>query len=168
MPGSLSGEIVQINVSRGGIPKRSIPQGMLTPFGVEGDSWAHPDIHGGPKQAVLLASIENIEALAAKGFAVSPGSLGENLTTRGLDFASLRIGNQLRAGQALIEITKVRVPCSTLDPLGPGIEKAIFEKRVRDGDHTSPYWGVSGFYAAVLQPGLVFPRDIIALEATFA
>ena len=96
------------------------------------------------------------------------GALGENLTTRGLDRRQLRIGQQLRVGGALIELTKIRVPCASLDVYGPELKKEIYDARVKAGDPQSPRWGMSGFYARVLQPGYVRPDDIIALVATLA
>ena len=84
--------VVQVNVSRGGIPKREIPYGELTPAGITGDDWRYP-FHGGPRQAVLLITIEGIEELVALGFPLYPGALGENLTTSGLDRRALRYGS---------------------------------------------------------------------------
>jgi MOSC domain-containing protein YiiM len=164
----VTGTIVQINVSPGGLPKRAIAEGYLTPEGVEGDSWAHPRFHGGPEKAVLLLTADTIDELAARGYPVFYGALGENLTTRGLDRRHLRIGQQLRAGSALIELTRIRVPCATLDVYGPGLKKEIYDSQVKAGDPESPRWGMSGFYARVLQPGYVRPDDIIALVATLA
>src|ERR1035438_10753953 len=111
-PQSSPGVIVQINVSPGGIPKRPIAAGMITPLGLAGDACAHPGIHGGPYQAVLLIASETIDELKARGYPVFYGALGENLTTRGLDRRQLRIGHQLCAGGAVLEITKVRGPRS--------------------------------------------------------
>ena len=164
----MTGTIVQINVSPGGLPKRAIAGGFLTPEGVEGDSWAHPRFHGGPEKAVLLVTAETIDELAARGYPLFYGALGENLTTRGLDRRYLRIGQQLRVGGGLIELTKIRIPCATLDVYGPQLKKEIYDARVKAGDPESPRWGMSGFYARVIQPGYVRPDDIIALVATLA
>jgi MOSC domain-containing protein YiiM len=164
----MTGQIIQINISRGGVPKRPIPEGVITPLGLEGDQCAHPEIHGGPKQAVLLIAAEVVDELIARGYPVYYGALGENLTTRGLDRRQLRIGQQLRAGGALIEITKVRGPCSTLDIYGPTIQQEIYDRKVKAGDHASPRWGMSGFYVRVIQPGPVCINDIISVEATLA
>lgn len=164
----MEGTILQINVSPGGLPKRPIPEGELTLEGVVGDSWAHPRIHGGPEKAVLLLNAETIDELAARGYPVFYGALGENLTTRGLDRRALRIGQQLRAGEALIEITRIRVPCTSLDVYGEQLKKEIYDARVKAGDAESPRWGMSGFYARVLRPGRVRPNDIIAVVATLA
>jgi MOSC domain-containing protein YiiM len=162
------GSIVQVNTSPGGIPKRPISSGMLTPLGLAGDNCAHPEIHGGEKQAVLLITSETIDDLKARGYPVFYGALGENLTTRGLDRRQLRIGQQLRAGGALLEITKVRGPCASLDIYGPAIKQEIYDIQVNGGDATSPRWGMSGFYARVLQPGPVRPDDIIVIMSTLA
>lgn len=159
----IAGEILQVNISRGGIPKRPVFEGDVGVDGVAGDAWDHPNIHGGPRQAVLLITAEGIEELTALGFALYPGALGENFTTRGLDRRALRIGQRFRAGDAIIQLTKLRTPCATLDVYGPGIQRAMFDARVQARDASSPRWGLSGFYASVVQPGIVRPRDPIAL-----
>src|SRR3984885_9029379 len=79
----MTGSIVQINISPGGVPKRAIPEGEVTAEGIRGDSWAHPEIHGGPDQAVLLITSEGLGQLIGQGYPVFPGALGENLTTLG-------------------------------------------------------------------------------------
>ena len=164
----MTGQIVQINISRGGVPKRPIPEGVITPVGIEGDLCAHPQIHGGPKQAILLMAAEVIDELIAGGYPLYYGALGENLTTRGLDRTQLRIGQTLRAGTALIEITKLRAPCLTLDIYGPTLKQELYDMKVKAGDHTSPRWGKGGFYARVIEPGRVRESDAIMVESTLA
>jgi MOSC domain-containing protein YiiM len=159
----MTGSIVQINVSPGGIPKRPITEAEVTPEGIRGDSWAHPQIHGGPEQALLLITIEGIEELIAQGYPLHAGALGENLTLAGLDRRQMRIGQRYRAGEILIELTKIRAPCSTLDVYGPPIKQAVYDAQVNAGDVSSPRWGLSGFYARVLRAGVLRPRDIIQL-----
>ena len=154
----MTGTVLRVNVSPGGIPKREIPFGELTPTGFTGDAWRY-SFHGGPRQAVLLITIEGIEELVAQGFPLYPGALGENLTTRGLDRRALRFGQRLRIGEATIELTKMRQPCATLNPYGRGIQAAMYDARVVKGDPESPLWGLSGFYASVVKPGIVRPGD---------
>lgn len=156
----MTGIVVQLNVSRGGIPKRAIPSARLTETGIEGDSWRRP-FHGGRQQAILLLTMEGIDELIALGFPLFPGALGENVTSRGLNRAELRIGQRFQMGDAVIELRSVRGPCSTLDVYGPGIQKAMYDARVAAGDPASPRWGLSGFYASVIQPGTVSPGDVI-------
>lgn len=164
----MAGTIVQVNVSSGGLPKRPIASGSVTTLGVRGDVQAHPAIHGGSRKAVLLIAAETVDELMHRGFPVFHGALGENLTTRGLDYRELRIGDQLRAGGALLEITQPRGPCNQLDVYGPGIQAEIYDSRVKARDAGSPRWGMSGFYAAVLEEGPVFPGDTISVVSKLA
>jgi MOSC domain-containing protein YiiM len=151
----MTGTVLQINISPGGLPKRPIAEGNLAPRGFDGDSWAHPKIHGGPKQAVLLIANEVIESLRAKGFPVYPGALGENLTTAGLDPADWHSGQQYRVGQAIIELTKTRMPCNSLNVYGPAIKKEMTGS-------------IAGYYARVIRPGLIFPGNPISLLSALA
>ncbi len=162
-PPRMTGSIIQINVSPGGIPKRPIAEAEVTPEGIRGDSWAHPQIHGGPNQAVLLITSEGIGELIAQGYPVHPGALGENLTVAGLDRRQLRIGQRYRAGEVLLELTKIRTPCSQLDVYGPSIKQAVYDGQIQAGDVSSPRWGLSGFYARVLRAGVIRQCDIIQL-----
>ena len=155
--------IVQINISPGGIPKRPIAEAFVTVECIRGDAWANPQVHGGPNQAVLLITAEGIAELVAQGFPLYYGALGENLTTKGLDRRQMRIGQRYRAGEVMLELTKLRAPCSNLDVYGPGIQQAIYDAQVKAGDPASPRWGLSGFYAKVVRPGVIRPHDIITL-----
>jgi MOSC domain-containing protein YiiM len=157
------GSILQVSISRGGVPKRAIPEGEIGPLGIAGDDYDHPQIHGGPRQAILLISSEAIAELAGQGYPVYPGALGENITTQGVDRAQWRTGQRWRIGQAIVELTKVRAPCELLNVYGPGIQKAIYDAQVKAGDPSSPRWAMSGFYASVVEPGPVRPGDPISL-----
>jgi len=164
----VQGSILQVSISSGGIPKRPVLLATITPLGLEGDVHAHPGIHGGPQKAVLLIASEVVDELAARGFPVFYGALGENLTTRGISISDLRVGDQVRAGGSLLEITQPRGPCTALDVYGESLKSEIYDERVRQRDHRSPRWGMSGFYASVISPGPVCPGDIIAVVATLA
>ena len=137
---------------------------MLTEHGVEGDVQAHPEIHGGPLQAVLLIAAETVDELTVRGYPLFYGAMGENLTVRGLATRDLRIGDRLRAGLAVIEITKPRGPCSQLDVYGEMLKYEVYDARVKQRDPSSARWGMSGLYARVIAPGRAAPGDIIALE----
>src|SRR5579863_1691519 len=146
----MQGSVLQINVSKSGVPKLPIAEATITPQGIEGDLHAHPEIHGGPRQALLLITAEGIEELVRQGFALYPGALGENITTRGLDRRSVRVGQRYRIGEVVLEISKRRAPCNTLNVYGHGIQTAIFDEQMKAGDPGSPRWGLSGFYASVV------------------
>lgn len=163
---SLRGIIHQVSVSRGGIPKLAVPASFAHPLGLEGDDQRNKKYHGGPLQALLLVSLEDLDGLHAAGFPVSPGALGENLTITGVDFRQLRAGMRFRAGAAVIELTKLRQPCATLDIYriaGQRIQPLLYDAQAKLGDPASPVWARGGFYAAVTQPGLIRQGDILEL-----
>jgi len=112
--GGRSGRVVQINVSRGGVPKLPVPRARLSCDGVEGDRQNDRRHHGGPDRAVCIYSLELIEALQGEGHPITPGSAGENLTVSGLDWDSITPGIELTVGEAVLEVVSFTVPCKTI------------------------------------------------------
>lgn len=156
----MNGKISQLNISRGGIPKRAVLTANLTPLGLEGDDWVHKRIHGGPTKALLLIGEEVIAELRGLGYPLFAGALGENITTVGLDYARLDFGMRLRLGSCEIELTELREPCRTLDVYNTeGLTK--IQKLLRQQAR-------GGWYARVLKAGPLFPGDPIALIAQMA
>ena len=147
----MTGTIVQISISRGGIPKYAVPNAVLTPLGLEGDAHANSTIHGGPRQAVLLMTAETIAELTGRGYPVFHGAMGENLTVAGMD-----------------ETEICPRPCSAQDIYGVELKREVYDSLVKAGDPESPRWAMSGFYAAVISPGVVRVDDEIALESELA
>lgn len=142
---------MQVNVSQGGIPKFPVTGSVwIGEGGVEGDACRNLKVHGGPFKAVLLLGMEDLAEIRSLGYVVAPGTLGENLTTEGLPLMQLEPGMRLRTGDALLQLTKPRKPCRTLDPLGEGIQQAVL--------------GRGGYYASVVEPGHVKAGDSIRLD----
>jgi MOSC domain-containing protein YiiM len=164
----MQGTIVQVNISTGGLPKRAITEGWITPLGIEGDLHAHPNIHGGPLKAILIIASEVVDDLVERGYPLFYGAMGENLTTQGIDIRRIRIGDQIRAGGALLEITQPRGPCSALDIYGESLRLEVYEQKVKQRNYTSARWGMSGFYASVVTPGPVRAGDAISLVSQLA
>lgn len=78
---------------------------------------------------VHLIHSELFDELMAKDFAIWPGDLGENITTRGLDLLALPAGTRLQLGaSAVVEITGLREPCSQMDRFQPGLMKAVLDR----------------------------------------
>ncbi|MCS7042410.1 MAG: MOSC domain-containing protein [Bryobacteraceae bacterium] len=155
----MRGVIEAVCISPGGLPKLPVAQALCSAAGLGGDGHHHPQIHGGPEKALLLIAVESLERLRGEGFPVASGSLGENLTTRGVDFRLLTVGMRFRAGEALIELTKLRRPCRQLEPLNAGRTGAI-QRRLEEEPH------MGGWYARVLLGGWIRRGDIIELTET--
>lgn len=160
----------QINRSDGGLPKRAVEGPvMVSEVCVEGDRWRNTVVHGGPQKAVLMASAEFIDALAARGFPVFYGAIGENLTVSGLDPHMWRAGQRYRVGRdAVIELTTLRSPCRNLDVYGPEIKAELYDAQCKAGDIASPHWAHGGFYARVVRPGMIQAGDGVILESEVA
>jgi len=78
---------------------------------------------------VHLIHEELFDELRGKGFAVAPGELGENITTRGIDLLGLPAGARLHLGaSAVIEVTGLRNPCVQIDRFQQGLMAATLDK----------------------------------------
>jgi MOSC domain-containing protein YiiM len=97
----------------GGVPKHPVPSATIRMNGLEGDKQKHSN-HGGTDRAVLLYSSERITQLQEHKHPITPGSVGENLTISGLDWASLEENNILQIGDVQLQLTFTAVPCGTI------------------------------------------------------
>ena len=161
---------MQINRSNGGLPKRAIAGPvMLNSKGVEGDWQRNLEVHGGPDRAALTISAELIDSLAARGFPLFYGALGENFTVSGFDPHLWRAGQRYRIGaDAVIEFTTLRAPCANLNPYGPGIHAELYDLQCKSGDVAAAHWAHGGFYARVIHPGLISAGIPVILESDSA
>lgn len=87
--------------------------------GFEGCAHANP-----PRREVLFASREHLDAVG-----VEPGAIRENVTVAGADVQSWPVGQQVRVGQAVFEITMVCDPCHKMDELRPGLRAELEGRR---------------------------------------
>jgi MOSC domain-containing protein YiiM len=145
------GTVFAVNVSDGGVPKRSQQSAVVGRAGLEGDRQQDLRHHGGPDRAVVLYSLELIQALQSEGHPITPGSIGENLTLSGLDWGSLRPGTRLGINDVVLEITKAADPCRKLISSFAGGQCG----RVSEKSH--PGW--SRLCAKVVQEGTVEVDD---------
>ncbi|HZH09557.1 MAG TPA: MOSC domain-containing protein [Microvirga sp.] len=143
---------------------------LVAGLGVEGDAHAgetvkhRSRVKADPTQANLrqvhLIHAELFDELAAKGFSVAPGEMGENITTRGIDLLNLPTGTRLHIGtSAIVELTGLRNPCIQIDRFQKGLMAAVLD---RDGEgHLVRKAGVMGI---VLTGGEVRPGDAITVS----
>ena len=109
-------------VSPGRGSGRSEPRESVTAIAGQGlDGCAHGNP---PRREVLLASKQHLDALA-----VEPGAVRENVTVEGVDVHDWPVGQQVRVGEAVLEITMVCDPCARMDELRPGLRAELDGKR---------------------------------------
>jgi MOSC domain-containing protein YiiM len=142
---------------------------MLTGLGVEGDAHCGATVKHRSRVAadpaqpnlrqVHLMPAEMIDEINARGFAIKPGDVGENITTSGVDLLGLPRHARLHIGASILSITGLRNPCSQLDNFAPGLTQA-FLGRAADGALLRK----AGVMAIVLEGGLVAVGDGIEVE----
>ena len=109
---------------------------------------------------VHLIHAELHDELQEKGFAVFPGAMGENITTRHIDLLSLPRGARLAIGEtAIVEVTGLRNPCAQLDTFLPGLMKAVLDT-APDGSLIRK----AGIMGVVISGGLVRAGDDIVVS----
>jgi MOSC domain-containing protein YiiM/GNAT superfamily N-acetyltransferase len=150
----MDGRVLQVNVSPGGVPKLPVKRAWVGELGLDGDRHRHDTVHGGPHRAVALLGIEAIERVQADGHPIEPGSVGENLTTTGIELASLPPGTRLAIGERLLlEISAPANPCDVI----AGSFRNGKSGRISILTHPSD----SRMYARTLVEGEVRPGDSI-------
>ena len=108
---------------------------------------------------VHLIHAELLDDLAARGSAVKPGDLGENLTTRGIDLLALPTSTRLAIGsKAVLRITGLRNPCAQIERFMAGLLAQVVEQRP-DGVIVRK----CGIMAVVEIDGAIVPGDHIAV-----
>ena len=107
-----------------------------------------------------LIHAELHDELRDAGFAVSPGQMGENVTTRGVDLLGLPVGTRLLLGDtATVEVTGLRNPCAQLNGIAPGLMAATL-----DHDEEGNLVRKAGVMGVVVSGGEVRPGDAIRVE----
>ncbi|MEV0317882.1 MOSC domain-containing protein [Streptomyces sp. NPDC050658] len=144
---------------------------LLAGLGVEGDVHsgvtvkhrsrvAHDPTQPNLRQVHLIHG-ELFEELATEGYEVTPGALGENVTTTGIDLLALPTGTLLRLGDtAVVEITGLRNPCAQIEAFQEGLLKQVVGRDETTGEVVRK----TGVMSVVRQGGEVRPGDVIEVE----
>ena len=121
-----------------------------------GDGQADLSAHGGVDKAVYCYPIEHYAFWENEiGRAGLPmGQFGENVTTEGLLESELRIGDFLRVGTAVLQVSEPRVPCYKL-----------VMRMAAGGDFAVRFLAANrtGFYCRVIEEGVIGASDTITL-----
>ena len=103
------------------LPMEELPEvRALENSGLEGCAHARS---GSPRQVLLVDS----ETLALMD--LQPGSIRENITTRGINVNGLPVGQRLRVGEAQLEIGMACTPCDLLEKIRPGLRRELRGRR---------------------------------------
>jgi MOSC domain-containing protein YiiM len=152
----MTGRVEAVNTSRGGVPKQTVFEALITTHGVDGDHQKDLAHHGGTERAVVLFSLEIIHALQREGHPIATGTVGENLTVSGLDWPTIVPGTHLTIGDVELEITRYATPCNNI--------RGSFHDHdfLRIFQDRHPGW--SRVCARVVRSGVVRPGDSISVE----
>lgn len=135
---------------RSGGAKTSVPSAFLRFDCFDGDGPSNLKLHGGRDRTACVYPLEHYAWWKTNhGFDLDPGSFAENLTVAGALEDALCIGDEVRIGEALVQVSLPRNPCVTLDRLTgiPG-----FGAMARTA-------GRCGFHMRTLREGVVRAGD---------
>jgi len=100
------------------------------------------------------------DELRVRGFQLEAGSIGENITTRGIDLLALPRGTRLHIGStAIVEVTGLRDPCRQLNDYQPGLMSAVLDK-----DEFGNLVRKAGIMGVVVVAGDIRAGDLIDIE----
>jgi hypothetical protein len=143
---------------------------LLANLGVEGDAHMGETVKHRSRVArdpsrpnlrqVHLIHAELHDELLAAGFALAPGQMGENVTTRGVDLLGLPTGTLLHLGTtAVVCVTGLRNPCAQLDTIQQGLMAAVLDR-----DTQGNLIRKAGVMGVVLAGGQIRPGDPVRVE----
>lgn len=136
------------------ICKEKVDEAFLAVDGFRGDSVTDLRFHGGVDRAVCVYPFEHYELWEKEfGLKLPSASFGENLTVSNMLESDVCIGDIYQIGDAKIQISQARVPCSTITRrLGqPLLLNRIVET------------GYTGYLCRVLKEGTVRSDSTIEL-----
>lgn len=169
--GLMAAEVIAVHLSsEHSFSKRTADRvELVAGIGVRGDahggvtvqhrSRVAADPHQPNLRQVHLIHTELFDALAAKGFLVDPGDLGENVTIRGIDLLQLPVGTRLTVGDAVVTLTGLRNPCWQIDEFRSGLLRQVVRP-----DGAGGVERLTGVMGIVCHSGVVRPGDPIITE----
>lgn len=165
-------EVVAVSKSAGHSFSKPVQEviTLIAGAGVQGDahqgaqvkhrSRVRRDPHAPNLRQVHLLHSELLVQLAAAGFSITPGQIGENITTINVPLLDLPRGTRLQLGaRAVVEVTGLRNPCTQLDEFLPGLKSACLDR----DDKGQPVYK-AGIMSVVVRGGDVRASDRIRIS----
>jgi MOSC domain-containing protein YiiM len=125
-------------------PKKRLPMEELEEVRVIRDVGLEGCAHARPRSGrqVLLVDRETLEAMDLR-----PGIVRENITTDGIDVNGLALQQELRIGDARLQVSEICHPCDQLEKVRPGLRREMRGRR--------------GMLCRVLEGGMIRRGDAI-------
>lgn len=121
----------------------------VTRAGIAGDK-ATKHFHGGPDAALCVHLTDHYSFWRERyGIYLRPGAVGENLTVSGLEENNIFVGDTVRLGTVLAQVTGPRVPCAN---------QARYVHR-KDWVKLTLRENRTGLYLRILEPGAMQESD---------
>ena len=141
------GKIIAVCTSpEKGMIKHDVREGLLLEeLGIEGDAHA-----GFMHRQVSLIAVEDIRTMMEKLPDLVPVSFAEKLTTEGFDLSALKIGDRLKVGETILEVSQIGKECHT--------KCEVFRK---SGDCIMPKKGI---FTRVIKGGKVKTGDTVRFD----
>lgn len=140
-----------------GIFKQPVPHAEVTQLGIRGDHQADRRVHGGAEKALhefarssyatIITRFPELAEIAAAG------TFGENLSSADRSDADVCIGDTLRIGGVVVQVSQPRRPCWKINHRFQCRELSQFVERRQ----------LTGWYYRVLEPGTITLGDTIEL-----
>ena len=138
------------------IRKKRVAQAFLSKDSFRGDGVAATEFHGGPDRAVCFYPMEHYTKWSDEfGKDLAAPTFGENISASGMTEADIYIGDTYKLGEAVIQVSQGRVPCSKIsknNQIGQLLKRVVET-------------GYTGYFFRVIQEGMVYEdSEIILLE----
>ncbi len=126
--------------------------------GLVADGQADRSVHGGPDKALLHYAFDHYAAWRSEGLGdparlAAPGAFGENLSTTGVTEADIHVGDVVRIGAVLLQVSQGRQPCFKLNVFHGRTDMSYAVQKTRR----------TGWYYRVLETGTIAVGDTVRL-----
>lgn len=145
----MKGTVLAVCISeKKGTKKHPVPSVIVKEnYGIIGDAHAGDTRVRYQHRQISLLADESVDQMRALGMELNAGDFAENILTKGVELKCLPIGQRIRVGEAILEVTQIGKECHS-----------YCEIRKLTGRCVMP---TEGIFAIVIQGGAIKPGDTI-------
>lgn len=140
-----------------GIFKQAVRHAEVTRLGIRGDHQADKRVHGGPEKALHEFARSSYAVILSRfpelADTATVGTFGENLSSAQRSDADVCIGDTVRIGEVVVQVSQPRRPCWKINHRFESRELSQFIERRQ----------LTGWYYRVLEPGTITLGDDVEL-----